>query len=176
VERSAWDASPPGARAAIQRWKDVMHANGYVRAYAYVPQSAGFDWIARWTGVAPTFLPSTCIGQQFASDHILGKPFDLSVFDARLLGDDDMALTPADVDLIWANRIDSPDGKQQHTAAYWLEHPNEMLLSVQNHITSIETAIGQLQDAVAALGSGAGGALTRTDVLNIINATSLHSG
>jgi len=101
VEYATWQADPAGARAAITAWKRGLAAAGYRNAYAYVPLSAGFDWIAHWTGARPTSLPAGVIGIQY--DHgLFNDAYDISVFDASLLGGSDMLLTHDDLAAIAA--------------------------------------------------------------------------
>jgi len=81
-------------------------------------------------------------------------------------------VTPAEIEAVaakvWGHIIESQDGKQSHSAAYWVENPNEDLAALSRQVTAL-TAV------VARLGTGAGGAVTKADVLAIINSTTLHS-
>lgn len=86
VESSAYNADPAGAVACVNAWRAGMAAGGHPTAVAYLPASTMAGWIANWTGVRPDTLPPTVKGWQYASDRMLGKPFDLSVFDPATLG------------------------------------------------------------------------------------------
>lgn len=98
VEYATWTAGPSGARSAISAWKRGLAAAGYKRTFAYVPWSAQFDWVARWTGVRPATLPAGVVGVQY--DHALhNDAYDISVFDPALINATegaDMALDPND--------------------------------------------------------------------------------
>lgn len=86
IENGTWNASPSGALAYLNAWKAEMRKGGVTRAFGYVPWSVQFDWVANWQKTAPTSLPPSVIGWQYASDTQLGKPFDLSVFNSAILG------------------------------------------------------------------------------------------
>lgn len=96
IEYGTYQADPDGALAYVANWKAALASCGYTSAWAYLPFMLRRDWVAMWSGVRPTYLPANVVGHQYASDHMLNKPYDLSVFDLDLLyptGDDDM--TPA---------------------------------------------------------------------------------
>lgn len=85
VEYGTYIADPAGALAYTDAWKRALKERGYVSAWAYLPAGEQHDWIAHWTGIRPTSLPTGVIGCQYASDGMLGKPYDLSVFDLDAL-------------------------------------------------------------------------------------------
>lgn len=85
MEEGTWSANVNGARAAIAAWQSDMHAAGWSHAVPYVPESAGFGWVANWTGIRPSELPPKWVGQQYAG-NAAGGAIDLSVFDPIIVG------------------------------------------------------------------------------------------
>lgn len=87
VEYADWTADPAGARAGITAFKNTLTAAGYPHTFAYVPYSAGFDWVAYWDNIAPSVLPAGWVGQQYGGNAVSGHA-DLSIFDTERLGMD----------------------------------------------------------------------------------------
>lgn len=85
VEYAGWTANPAGVGRFIMAWKVAMKSRGYPHPFGYVPQAAGFDWVAHWVGWPPESLPAGWVGQQYAHDMAAGA-YDLSVFDTDRLG------------------------------------------------------------------------------------------
>lgn len=142
VEPAIFDRDPAGARAAITAWKAGMHAAGYPKAYVYTVARQGGDWIANWTNVKPRSIPAGKIGVQYGGDQ---GGFDYNVFADSLISPiGDPPVTPAEITAIaaavWNHQVDSQDGKQQHSAAYWLENPNEKLTAIAASINPAKLA------------------------------------
>lgn len=79
IEYGAYLADPAGADACVTAWRDGMRAGGYRTAIPYLPLSAGYGWLAHWTGSAPATLPDGVAGVQY--DHALADDaYDISVF------------------------------------------------------------------------------------------------
>jgi LysM repeat protein len=87
IEHSAWLADMAGANAAAQSWRDGMRMRGYHISDVYGPHNSAATWIADWTGQPPANLPQGIAGWQYASDEMLKKPYDLSVFDMDLMSE-----------------------------------------------------------------------------------------
>lgn len=103
IEYGAYQANPAGADACVTAWRDGMRAGGYHAAIPYLPLSAGYGWLAHWTGVAPATLPDGVAGIQY--DHALaGDAYDISIFRPDIFpgGTDTM---PLDQDAL--NQIDA---------------------------------------------------------------------
>jgi len=83
VERSAWDADPAGAIAAITQWRSALRAEGWMLAYPYCPTGAGENWLPHWTGSTPPAIPPGSIGVQFEGLAADGR-YDLSIFSQTL--------------------------------------------------------------------------------------------
>jgi hypothetical protein len=175
VEFSTWQANPAGARAAITAWKNTLHAAGYPHTYAYVPLDAGFDWVAYWTNVQVPSLPAGWVGQQYAG-NALGGACDLSVFDLDLVGAGGLSM--ADMTTIQA----ALDNIKQTLVQVIGEptHPNtdsirNVNLKVDRVLAAVPPSVDEIATAVMnKLGTAAGGAITKQDVIDILNGTGLQ--
>jgi len=158
VEYGAWHANPTGARAAISMWKHALAAAGYRHAYAYVPLSAGFDWIAHWTGTRPTSLPAGVVGIQYA--HALANDrYDISVFDPSLLhttGGTDMPITDTDAQTLFNAGVTNPASGNVQPFAQRLSETEKAakdaaagVSGVVNALAEILTALGEIKTELA---------------------------
>jgi hypothetical protein len=90
IERGQWDAAPATTREGVAAWQETMHKAGHAQAVPYLPTSAGFGWVADWTGIEPATLPGAWTGQQYAG-NVDGGRYDLSVMRPEVFG---VAATP----------------------------------------------------------------------------------
>lgn len=174
VEYANWVSSPSAAMAAIRAWKLIVRGAGWLKAIAYVPYTADFDWVAYWDNILPTSLPNDWVGQQYG-----GYPgFDLSAFNPSMLGDSMTTLNDADATLVarkvWSwiispGGIPDPDIDASH-----------ILVAARNYAKAANTFTQTELDAIAAdvvakLGSAPAGTLSKQDVIDILNSTSLKA-
>ncbi len=159
VEYATWHADPTGARAAISMWKHALAAAGWHHAYAYVPLSAGFDWIAHWTGARPASLPAGVVGIQY--DHALANDrYDISVFDPSLLnttGGTDMPITDADAQTLFNAGVANPASGNVQPFAQRLSETEKAakdaaagVSGVVNALAEILTTLGEIKTELAA--------------------------
>lgn len=138
VERSSWEASQAGVRAAVAAFKQAMRAAGYSRPLGYVPRAAGIDWIANWTNSPPAALPAGVIGQQYRSTN----SWDFSVFDAALL-----QATPTNTieeDDMSAQDVNDINGHTDDTAAHII---HQIEASMEARLSDHNAAMEQKFDA-----------------------------
>jgi LysM repeat protein len=85
IEHVCWVNNFSTANEAASAWAEAMSANHF-NPHVYGPHNSFATWIADWTGNEPATLPSGgVVGWQYASDTMLQKPYDISVFDSTLL-------------------------------------------------------------------------------------------
>jgi hypothetical protein len=133
VEHSTWAASPAGVLAAVDAWKHGIAGAGYRHGRAYLPWAAQMDWVALWTGVAPTSLPPNVVGIQY--DHALhNDAYDASVFDLSLLGAEVPGMTQPQIDAINLKL----DQVLERLGDFDATHPNATRLgTVLNRLTAM---------------------------------------
>lgn len=161
VEQSTYAASPSGARSAWQAWQQVMRAAGHPHAYPYLPWSAGYGWAANWANTRPYSLPAGLIGWQYEG-NVNGRGYDLSVFDAALIGD-----TMEAVD-VWTVPIKSPTNGKDYQAKSYLIAADEVARRNSADIAALTAKVDALAAAVHQLAGkitpGTTGGLTARQV------------
>jgi hypothetical protein len=160
VEPAIYDRDPAGARACISAWKQDMHTAGYGKAFVYTVKRQNGDWIAEWTNIRPSSIPTGKIGIQYGGD--LGG-FDYDVFADELIGET-MSLTPDELKLLQGAydrtglilRGDDPNPPTGDT------HPNNLenlfkkvamktdLVAMQNDIAAIKELLAGLSSPTVA--------------------------
>lgn len=161
IEQSTYAASRSGAKAAWQAWQQVMHDAGHPHAYPYLPWSAGYGWAANWTNTRTDSLPTNLIGWQYEG-NVNGRGYDLSIFDAVLIGD---TMEAADV---WAVPFTSPTNGKQYTAAQFLVGGDVAAREDGGKLDDLAAKVDQLTAAVHELAGkitpGTAGGLTARQV------------
>lgn len=102
IEQGAYARNPAGAMTCRAAFVAVLAAHGYPRAYAYLPKSAGVDWIAAWQPAPPTVLGLGVVGQQYAGNvPTPAGVVDLSMFEPAIFlePEPDPAPSPIPVNL-----------------------------------------------------------------------------
>jgi hypothetical protein len=79
VEEHSYAANPAGALAAVEAFRQAVHAHGSYVGIGYLPAAAKQGWVAHWVKRKPATLPVSIAGQQWTNAKP-GQPFDLSVF------------------------------------------------------------------------------------------------
>ena len=149
IEQSSYAASPSGARSAWQGWRLTMQSAGWKQAFPYVPWSAEYGWAANWTNTRPDSLPAGLIGWQYEGNTD-SRGYDLSVFDAALIGD---TMEAADV---WDVPIKSPTNGETYTAEKYLIGADVAARQAAADVAHLVDAVAKLQTQVAALAKAVG--------------------
>jgi len=147
IEHSRWVNTPAQTEQAAGYWCGLMRASGWPRAGWYGPLGSTAPWLAHWTGVPPVSLPPGVLGIQY--DHALaGDRYDISGFDPSILEVGDMALTQADVEMVWDGIVDTgltgaTPGVAGHRLAY-----------IDERVNALTAAVAALTEQVSKLSTG----------------------
>jgi hypothetical protein len=138
-----------------------MRAAGHPHAYPYLPWSASYGWAANWTGTRPDALPAGLIGWQYEG-NTGGRGYDLSVFDAALIGD---TMEAADV---WNVRFQKDGQGENYRAISWLIGADQAARQAVADVATLTEKVDALTAAVHTLAGkvtpGATGGLTARQV------------
>jgi hypothetical protein len=177
IEPAIFDRDPVGARAAIAAWKLYMHNAGYLKAYVYTVARQGGDWVAAWTNVRPSSIPSGKIGVQYGGDK---GGFDYNVFAESI----SPTSTPEDdvsAQEVWDFGIENtlvPDGLSEPAktrllkAQAYANQANQNAAAALAKATSLESLLQQL---VTSVGTGDGSVVIDYERIKQDTATVLES-
>jgi len=57
---------------------------------------------------------------------------------------DDMPTAEEIAQAVWGYHVNSQDGKQTHSTAYWVENPNEQLAGLKGQLSALAVAVGKI--------------------------------